>query len=324
MMHPVGAPSQPRVSVVIATYHRPRALVCAIRTVLVSTCQDFEVIVVGDGCTDTTEAAIRALADPRVHFLNLDANTGDQSAPTNAGINAARAPVIALLNHDDLWLPHHLTDALQVLDTTGADLVWSSTCELRDVAAPVRFAGRWRVAIGSTPVGGLTYDPLTACPASSWVFRRTAAVRVGPWRAGKDLYVFPSQDWLFRASRAGLQLVFNPRPGVLVLASGHRPSSYRDHQAEEHVALVDAICTRPNPLEELLVCAAVTSAASPRAEPWHRRIMRRCATVMAWFIRRVGGGEIHPKALHGLLLYGRGGVTRHHRDTAGVDDSRRV
>ena len=50
----------PLVSVVIATFNWSAALRLAIRSVLQQTLGDFEVLVVGDACTDDSEAVVAA------------------------------------------------------------------------------------------------------------------------------------------------------------------------------------------------------------------------------------------------------------------------
>jgi glycosyltransferase involved in cell wall biosynthesis len=75
----------PAASIVIATYNRPQVLRYAIRSVLQSTFEDWELIVVGDGCTDGTEALARSFGDARISWHSLPENSGNQAAPNNAG-----------------------------------------------------------------------------------------------------------------------------------------------------------------------------------------------------------------------------------------------
>src|SRR6266436_1644596 len=113
----------PSVTVIIATYHWSSVLPYSIGSVLRQTFTDFEVLVVGDGCTDESEAVVRGVGDPRVKWINLPTNTGHQSEPNNEGLRQARGQFIAYLGHDDLWLPHHLSCLISALKQ-GADLAY--------------------------------------------------------------------------------------------------------------------------------------------------------------------------------------------------------
>lgn len=115
----------PRVSVIITTYNWSSVLPYSIGSVLRQTMADFEVLVVGDGCTDDSERVIAAIGDPRVRWINLPANTKHQSGPNNEGLHQARGEFIAYLGHDDLWLPHHLAVMVGALDATGSDVAHS-------------------------------------------------------------------------------------------------------------------------------------------------------------------------------------------------------
>ena len=51
--------NKPTVSVVISTYNRPHLLPRAIRSVLLQTYQDFEIIVIDDGVKERAENVVR-------------------------------------------------------------------------------------------------------------------------------------------------------------------------------------------------------------------------------------------------------------------------
>ncbi len=217
----------PRVSIVIATYNRSNVLALTLRTVLWQTVSDWEVLVVGDACTDDTESVVKSFNDPRIQFLNLTENCGEQSGPNNFGAIRARGKFLAWLNHDDFWLPDHLERALAELESTQADLVFA-LCE--------RITAESHGAVfNATPVG--CYDPSMFAPASCWVLRRELFLEIGPWRSGWRLFLVPSQDWLFRAWRAGKKLLLCPHLTVVAIASDKNDKSYARREVDEHAAL---------------------------------------------------------------------------------------
>src|SRR5439155_18835684 len=114
----------PSVTVIIPTYNWSSVLPYSIGSALRQTFTDFEVLVVGDRCTDDSAEVVAAIDVPRVRWINLPANSGHQSAPNNEGLRQARGEIIAYLGHDDLWLPHHLQACLDALDADGADVAY--------------------------------------------------------------------------------------------------------------------------------------------------------------------------------------------------------
>jgi glycosyltransferase involved in cell wall biosynthesis len=97
----------PVVSTVIATYNHGRYLASALDSVLNQTVRDVEAIVVDDGSTDDTPEVMRRYKrELRVRYHRGE-NRGPAAA-RNAGIAMARAPLLAFLDADDLWLPAKL------------------------------------------------------------------------------------------------------------------------------------------------------------------------------------------------------------------------
>ena len=97
-----------RFSVIVPTYNRSRFIVPTLHSAWGQTHAPFEIIVVGDGCTDDSEEVVRRKFGRAVRWLGLPERSGSQSTPNNAGIEAARGSHIAYLGHDDIWSPHHL------------------------------------------------------------------------------------------------------------------------------------------------------------------------------------------------------------------------
>lgn len=217
--------SAPRVTIVMATYNRSNVLACAIETVLWQTISDWELWVIGDACTDDSEAVVHAFADRRIHWYNLQQNCGEQSGPNNEGVRRARGQYIAYLNHDDLWFPDHLECALAELDATHADMVIT----LQERILP----GDKKYVEGVFP--NRTFIPGAApAEASSWVFRKKLADAIGPWRPYREIYDTPISDWKHRVWKAGKQVSIIPR--LTVIAINSAPNSYRERPDQPHRA----------------------------------------------------------------------------------------
>lgn len=235
---------------VIATYNRSNVLAWALRSLLRQTFSDWEAWVIGDGCTDDTEAVVGALEDARVRFFNLPRNVGEQSGPNNEGVARAHGRYIAFLNHDDLWLSDHLATLVAAIEESGADLVYS----MLDIVK--QGENRWQPErlCGIGP--GLRFDPRASVQASCWLFRRELAEAIGPWRPARECRVVPSEDWIFRAWRAGKDLRAVPALTVLAFPSGRRAGCYAERpdaeQREWYEALVrDEAAVRTRELSEI-------------------------------------------------------------------------
>ena len=98
--------SAPLVSVVIPMFNVEKYIDEAIRSVLSQTLDDFEVICVDDGCTDSTVCRIQRFKDKRVRIIRQK-HMG-LSGARNTGFTAAKGKYIAMLNPDDVWLPNKL------------------------------------------------------------------------------------------------------------------------------------------------------------------------------------------------------------------------
>ncbi len=107
----------PLVSVVLNTYNRADLLPQSVDSVLAQNYPNFEVIIVDDCSQDNTPevvATIVAEHGDRVRSIRLSENRG-LAAARNAGIRAARGPLIAFQDDDDLWLPGKLTAQVKAL-----------------------------------------------------------------------------------------------------------------------------------------------------------------------------------------------------------------
>jgi glycosyltransferase involved in cell wall biosynthesis len=103
----------PLVTAAIITHNRAHYLLDAIRSVLDQSVQDLELVVVDDGSTDGTEAAVAPYLD-RIRYVRTE-HRGKAEA-RNTAVGLAQGELIAFCDSDDMWLPGRLERELEALD----------------------------------------------------------------------------------------------------------------------------------------------------------------------------------------------------------------
>ncbi len=101
------------VSVIIPTCDRAELLGRCVRSVLLQTHADLEVIIVNDASQDSTSSMIRHLAseDGRIRYTNLDTRSGPQIA-RNTAIRMANGRFVTNIDDDDEMLPDRIATLL--------------------------------------------------------------------------------------------------------------------------------------------------------------------------------------------------------------------
>lgn len=215
----------PRVSIITATYNYGSVLRYAIQSALAQTFQDFEMLIIGDGCTDDSEQVVAGFHDHRLRWRNLPENSGSQSAPNNQGLELAQGEFIAYLGHDDLWYPNHLQVLLAAMDERAAD--WGHP--LAVMIGPEGSGARQ--LFGRVEPG---MNPRRASFITSGVMHTRALVeRIGAWRDYRTIGIAPDSDFHRRAIRASARVARVENLSVFKFPSAWRKNSYRDKPSHE-------------------------------------------------------------------------------------------
>lgn len=106
----------PQVSVLLPTFNQAAFLRRAVRSLLLQTYSDWELLIIDDGSTDETPSLIAQFRnDLRVRDWRIRVN-GGFAAALNHALAAARAPLIAYLPSDDIYYPQHLASLVACLN----------------------------------------------------------------------------------------------------------------------------------------------------------------------------------------------------------------
>jgi hypothetical protein len=131
--------------------------------------RDFELIVVGDGCTDESARVVNGFGDPRVSWVNLPKRSGHQVGPTTRVCGAREAP------------------SSRISGTTTSGCRTTSRCSLRPSRPERRRRTRRcctptpaRCRIAPTP--GWSYTRGAWVPPSTLAVLRDTTLAIGGWR----------------------------------------------------------------------------------------------------------------------------------------------
>lgn len=110
----------PLVSIMTPTYNHEGVIGACIESVLVQTYSHWEMVVINDGSTDSTGKIVAQYSqqDPRIRLLQQKNKGVYRLAETyNKALSNARGKYIAVLEGDDVWMPHKLMRQVAALET---------------------------------------------------------------------------------------------------------------------------------------------------------------------------------------------------------------
>ncbi|MCI9359611.1 MAG: glycosyltransferase family 2 protein [Hungatella sp.] len=104
------------VSVITPTYNCAKYIGETIEAVQAQTYNNWEMIIVDDCSSDTTQEIVKNYSDvdPRIHYIYREINSGPAIARTEA-MNIANGEYMAFCDSDDLWMPTKLEKQLKYM-----------------------------------------------------------------------------------------------------------------------------------------------------------------------------------------------------------------
>ncbi|MAW94133.1 MULTISPECIES: glycosyltransferase family 2 protein [unclassified Leeuwenhoekiella] len=190
---------KPKFSVVVPVYNKANFVKQTIQSVLDQDFTDYELVLVNDGSTDGSLQILKAFDAPNITLLDQE-NQG-LCAARNAGIQAAKGEIIALLDADDLWEPEHLQNLFELSQNfPEASLYGTAYVELFQDAKPVPPKINLRTSEQQLLIEDFfeasLFQPLV--PPSSFAFKKEVVESIG----GFDTTVtyFEDVDFYIRAN----------------------------------------------------------------------------------------------------------------------------
>jgi len=160
--------------VCLSVYNGADKIANALQSVFDQTYRDFDVLVLDDGSSDNSSEVAKQF-DCRV----LTIPNGGRGAALSRMMEEATGELVALIDHDDIWLPEKLERQIELMDSSGASLVHADCWYLHGNGAVVERNLH-------LPVSVCSFDhilPSNEIIASSAVFRREEILVSGNFAA---------------------------------------------------------------------------------------------------------------------------------------------
>lgn len=184
----------PRVSIVMPIYNGVPFVGEAINSVLSQSLEDWELIVVDDGSTDTTQTILDNINDPRV--LKLCQDNQGAAVARNTALNHATGEFIGFLDADDLYFPSALQDMVEFLDGFPTiDVVYSDGIICSADLKPIMRLTEIRPGIYTGRILDQVVLSSSVITVPACTLTRRAAITRNNTRFDSTLR--PSEDWDF-------------------------------------------------------------------------------------------------------------------------------
>ena len=226
------------ITVVIPAYNAARYIEATLKSVLAQTLPPDEVLVIDDGSKDNTAEIAQSFNGCVKVFRRANAGQG---ASRNFGVQQATSEWIALMDSDDLWVPHKLErQMLELAANPQADVCYSARVRVTqaDPSAPLAY-----LAVVPAPEAGNVRRALhrnTSFLPSSVLIRRSTYLAHG----GFDPHFIQVQDWEFwlRLLHGGVQFAACAEPLMLyrvhigsISHNGLRALQFQDEIYRRHI-----------------------------------------------------------------------------------------
>jgi glycosyltransferase involved in cell wall biosynthesis len=185
---------QPLVSVIMSVRNGAPTVGAAVRSVLMQSLRDFELIVIDNGSSDQSGALVEGYDDSRVRLVR-EANSAGLAARLNQAVSLSRGEFIARMDADDICFPERLScQVARLREDPRLDLVG---CSAVVFTSGGELVGEMAVGLDhhdiiAQPFVGFPFPHPTWCGRANWF-------RNNPYDG--ELQYAEDQDLLLRSFR---------------------------------------------------------------------------------------------------------------------------
>jgi len=289
--------TSPLVSAIIPLFNTERFLAQALDSALAQTWRNLEIVIVDDGSTDSSAqiADDYARRHPDVIRVIHQRNEGMCHA-RNTALAAARGDCFALLDADDVWLPHHIQECVAEFERSPrVVLVHADVERIDDRGNSLGRSPRLWNRLGSDAFRALYLRrEHVVCPTA--VFRRDAIDAIGDFDVQFNRIGCEDRDlWLRMASIGRIVYIDNVHAHYRLHSANMSGNFERMMQARVRLVDKHTATVRGQPLRRRALAAAHCNLGDELSE-----VAQRVAAFSA-YAHAFGLYPAEHKALRGML-----------------------
>ncbi|MBD3287791.1 glycosyltransferase [candidate division KSB1 bacterium] len=188
------------VSIIIPMYNSEKTLENTFETLIIQTYQDIEILLIDDGSTDRTAEIALSFAQKYSNVYYHHKENGGVASARNLGLKKAAGKLIALCDHDELWLPQKLEKQVPLFDDPETGLVYSghNVKHIKNGKENVMNNGRRIYYEGDCFHKILQFNFI---PTNTVVIREKCFEKVGDFYSGKEMHGTDDRHMWIRIAR---------------------------------------------------------------------------------------------------------------------------
>lgn len=195
------------ISVILPVFNTEKYLTESIESVLIQTYQNWELLIIDDGSTDSSPDIIRWFLNADNRIRSFKQANGKQGKARNLGIDNSKGKFVAFIDADDLWFPDFLQQQIQFIQLSRADMVFGKavTDNYRKVAVGKE---KGLVLKGKDGIKILLRGNLISI--NTVLIKRECLLHVGKFALSNELQFGEDYDLWLRVLLAGYSCFENP------------------------------------------------------------------------------------------------------------------
>lgn len=232
----------PRVSVVIPSYNHESYIGDTIQSILAQTYQDFELIIIDDGSSDSSVETIRSILNqfPNHNILLMARENVGLCKTLNEGLRVSKGEFFSYIGSDDLWLPQKLELQVEALLSTGPEYgaCYSNCFLIDDMGKRIgRFSDLYDYREGNI-YKDLVWNRFVPHSPTN-LFRRSVFDQVGGFN---EVHAIEDRDLWIRLSRS-YKVAYVETPLGAWRSHGNNTGKNIDKMYNYGLAVLDAVLT---------------------------------------------------------------------------------